>query len=152
MPFCPNCGKEVSEGAVFCPSCGSKLAESEVRPTTAKKRHLSITVCAILLFICVVPHIINMVDFMSYGDIAGSISQLFFSIFALVAGYFLWKSKKIGGIIGLAYAIITAIASLVSFAYVPQWYPVIDLIFDLSFSTAIIILIVVGWKHLKYPQ
>jgi len=25
MPFCPNCGKEVSMDSVFCPSCGSEL-------------------------------------------------------------------------------------------------------------------------------
>jgi len=28
MAFCPNCGKEVSEGAVFCRSCGFNLNES----------------------------------------------------------------------------------------------------------------------------
>jgi len=25
MPFCPNCGKEVSEGIKFCPECGERL-------------------------------------------------------------------------------------------------------------------------------
>lgn len=25
MPFCPNCGKEVSSDSAFCPSCGSNL-------------------------------------------------------------------------------------------------------------------------------
>jgi len=25
MPFCPNCGKEVSEGVKFCPECGQRL-------------------------------------------------------------------------------------------------------------------------------
>lgn len=25
MPFCPNCGKEVSEDAKFCPECGQSL-------------------------------------------------------------------------------------------------------------------------------
>jgi len=25
MPFCPNCGKEVSEGVKFCPDCGQRL-------------------------------------------------------------------------------------------------------------------------------
>jgi len=27
MPFCPNCGKEVSEDMEFCPKCGQKLRE-----------------------------------------------------------------------------------------------------------------------------
>jgi uncharacterized membrane protein YvbJ len=25
--FCPNCGKELSEGATFCPFCGTKIEE-----------------------------------------------------------------------------------------------------------------------------
>ena len=25
MPFCPKCGKEVSEGFMFCPGCGQRL-------------------------------------------------------------------------------------------------------------------------------
>ena len=24
--FCPNCGKEIQEGAGFCPSCGNKVS------------------------------------------------------------------------------------------------------------------------------
>lgn len=151
MPFCPYCGKEITEGTLFCPNCGTKLAESEARAITEVKRPLSITACAILLFICAVPHIIKMVDLINYGDFASSISQLFLSIFALVAGYFLWKSKKIGGIIGIAYAIITAVASIALFAYFSQRYTIYDFIYDLSLSIAIIILIVIGWKHLKYP-
>ena len=27
MPFCSNCGKEVSEGVKFCPECGEGLKE-----------------------------------------------------------------------------------------------------------------------------
>jgi len=26
MPFCPNCGKEISEDMTFCPECGRQLA------------------------------------------------------------------------------------------------------------------------------
>jgi len=151
MPFCANCGKEVSEGAVFCPSCGSKLAELEARPITEVKRPLSITICAILLFICALIHIINTVDFIVIYDLAGSISQLFFSIFALVAGCFVWKSKEIGGIIGIAYGILSTIALLSFLAYFSEWVTVYGLIIDFSLNTAIIMLIIVGWKHLKHP-
>jgi len=28
MPFCPNCGKEVSEGVTFCPECGQRLKQA----------------------------------------------------------------------------------------------------------------------------
>ena len=28
MAFCPNCGKEISEGAVFCGNCGNKIGKS----------------------------------------------------------------------------------------------------------------------------
>ncbi|MCK4354205.1 MAG: hypothetical protein KAW83_03020 [Dehalococcoidia bacterium] len=140
----------MKEGAVFCPFCGTKLAESGARPITEVKRHLSITICAILLFICALIHIINMGDFMAYGDFAGSIGQLFFVLFALIAGLFLWKSKEIGGIIGLAYGIISTIATLALLAYFSEWVTVYGLIIDFSLNTAIIILIIVGWKHLKH--
>ena len=35
MPFCPNCGREVSEDALVCPYCGKKLG-TELVP--AEKR------------------------------------------------------------------------------------------------------------------
>ena len=89
-------------------------------------------------------------DFMAYGDFAGSIGQLFFVLFALIAGLFLWKSKEIGGIIGLAYGIISTIATLALLAYFSEWVTVYGLIIDFSLNTAIIILIIVGWKHLKH--
>lgn len=89
-----------------------------------------------------------MVDFVvNYEYLTGSITQLFFSIFALVAGCFLLKSKEIGGIIGIAYAILTASDTLL----VAQELSVYWIIFDVSLSIAIIILIVIGWKHLKHP-
>lgn len=150
MPFCPDCGKEIRESAVFCPSCGTELASREARPITEVKRHLSITICAILLFICALIHIINMVDFILIYDLAGSVAQLFFSIFALVAGCFLWKSKEIGGIIGIAYGIISTIVTLAFLAYFSEWVTVYDVIIDFSLNIAIIILIIVGWKHLKH--
>lgn len=30
MPFCRNCGNEVSEGAEYCPSCGTVIASAEL--------------------------------------------------------------------------------------------------------------------------
>ena len=33
MPFCPNCGAELSEGANFCGKCGSKLAAAPAAPS-----------------------------------------------------------------------------------------------------------------------
>ena len=151
MPFCPHCGKEIREGAAFCPFCGTRLIESEAPPITERKRHLSITACAILLFVCALIHIINMVDFILIYDLAGSVAQLFFSIFALVAGCFLWKLKEIGGIIGIAYAILSTIATLSFLSFFSEWVTVYDVIIDFSLNIAIIILIIVGWKHLKHP-
>jgi len=49
MPFCPNCGKEVSSDSAFCPSCGSNLkgtkkgsppASSQKKVTTTEKAGL----------------------------------------------------------------------------------------------------------------
>jgi hypothetical protein len=151
MRFCPNpeCGKEVKEGAVFCPFCGTRLAESEPRPTTETKRHISVTVCAVLLFISSFIHIINIVDFIAYGDLTSSIIQLFMCIFAGVAGYLLLKSKQIGAIIGIAYSSISIISSISLVVQLPAYFTVYDIIFDLCLDTATIILIVIGWKHLK---
>lgn len=33
--FCPNCGKEIEEGAVFCKHCGTKAGEVQNQPETA---------------------------------------------------------------------------------------------------------------------
>ena len=32
MPFCTNCGNQLTEGAVFCPNCGTRTAEGESPP------------------------------------------------------------------------------------------------------------------------
>jgi hypothetical protein len=36
MPFCPSCGKEVSEGITFCPECGERLKKG-VTPEEKQK-------------------------------------------------------------------------------------------------------------------
>lgn len=37
MPFCPNCGKEVSEDAKFCPGCGQRIGgQQEPTPDNHK--------------------------------------------------------------------------------------------------------------------
>jgi len=35
MPFCPNCGREVSPEAAFCPSCGYNLKSTAAVPSPA---------------------------------------------------------------------------------------------------------------------
>ena len=49
MPFCPNCGKEISSNSAFCPSCGSNLkgtkkgsppASSQKKTTATEKTGL----------------------------------------------------------------------------------------------------------------
>ena len=37
MKYCPNCGKEIVEGALFCDSCGTKL-ESSIKTSNEIKR------------------------------------------------------------------------------------------------------------------
>lgn len=146
MPFCPSCGKEVSEYASFCPNCGTKLAQLETLPTASMKRHPTITASAILLFICAFIHFIDMVDYAAmYEDLVSSIVALFACIIAVVAGSYLWKSKEIGGIFGIAYAVLTGIPIL--FPEV-EYLPVILIVI---LNTPIIILIIIGWKHLKHP-
>jgi len=148
MPRCPNpeCGKEVEEGAVYCPHCGTKLAK-------AAKRNILITVCVILLVIFSLIHLSNMLDYATiYGDFSGSIGQLFFGAFALVAAYFLWKSEEIGGILGIVYAIFSMIAPLSVTIHpeaIPFEYGVYDIIFDVCSSIVLIIFLGIGWKSLK---
>ncbi len=46
MPYCPKCGKEVSEDAVYCPNCGASLKEGarprESYPRVGALGHLSL--------------------------------------------------------------------------------------------------------------
>jgi len=43
MPFCPNCGKEVTEDTKFCPECGKRLikTQSEQPATSALYKEVS---------------------------------------------------------------------------------------------------------------
>lgn len=38
MPFCPNCGTEVSEGSMYCTNCGKGLKIGGRSETNSKKR------------------------------------------------------------------------------------------------------------------
>ena len=40
MPFCPNCGKEVSKDTKFCPKCGQSLDRDEAPSLDNKEREL----------------------------------------------------------------------------------------------------------------
>jgi uncharacterized repeat protein (TIGR02543 family) len=52
MPFCPNCGTEVSEGTQFCPGCGSRLTiEQHVKRMSKKKLAGIIVGCIIGIII-----------------------------------------------------------------------------------------------------
>jgi hypothetical protein len=42
MPFCPNCGKEVSEGGSFCPDCGQRLKVGVTPENTSGQGKLAI--------------------------------------------------------------------------------------------------------------
>ena len=35
MPFCPDCGTEVSEETRFCPACGKRLIKAQSEQSTA---------------------------------------------------------------------------------------------------------------------
>ena len=38
MPYCPNCGAQVQEGASFCTNCGSRLAQPSQAPAQAQSQ------------------------------------------------------------------------------------------------------------------
>src|SRR3989304_3387573 len=43
MPFCPKCGKEVSQGAITCPSCGAQIGSSDLHVLNAAIRDRNVT-------------------------------------------------------------------------------------------------------------
>ena len=153
--FCPGCGKEIEEDAVYCPFCGAKLAEASAQQPTARKRHVAITASVILLCFFFLMYILTVIDFITYeGFTTGAILHLFMGAFALVAAYFLWQSKGIGGVIGIVYALIEMLWPLTSYSLglyaLGIQYALLDLAFDTGLDAILIILIVIGRKSLKF--
>jgi predicted nucleic acid-binding Zn ribbon protein len=55
MPFCPDCGTQVSEDTQFCPECGRQLAIEQAVKGKSKKRLAGIIVgCLIAIIVTVV--------------------------------------------------------------------------------------------------
>jgi len=53
MPFCPDCGTQVSEETQFCPECGHPLAIGQPARGTSKKKIAGIVVACIVAIILV---------------------------------------------------------------------------------------------------
>jgi hypothetical protein len=58
MPFCPSCGKDVTENTAFCPSCGRSFASSATRSPKAatplrqtKMRRLILVVVVVVILV-----------------------------------------------------------------------------------------------------
>lgn len=54
MPFCPNCGTEVSEDTQFCPECGRPLAIGQAVKGKSKKKLAGIIAACIIAIIVIV--------------------------------------------------------------------------------------------------
>jgi predicted nucleic acid-binding Zn ribbon protein len=54
MPFCPNCGAEVSEEAQFCPECGRRLTTEQKVKRMSKKKIAGIIVGSIIGLIIII--------------------------------------------------------------------------------------------------
>ena len=54
MPFCPNCGKELSEDTRFCPECGRPVAAGPVVKRERKKKLAGIIVACTLAIIAAI--------------------------------------------------------------------------------------------------
>ncbi|MCX5775575.1 MAG: zinc-ribbon domain-containing protein [Firmicutes bacterium] len=49
MPFCRNCGKELSEKDVYCPSCGAARLNQNEKPKNASDYSETLGIVAIIL-------------------------------------------------------------------------------------------------------
>jgi len=101
LPFCPNCGAEVSPQNKFCPSCGAQLAMAASAPARsgterrienqkpAVERLLSgiqMGLGVILLVLGVLLLLTPVLGFAVFFVVVGLVS--------LAAGYGLWKQKS----------------------------------------------------------
>ncbi len=121
--------------------------------TSKPERHIATTIAAILFIIAGIFSIIGAIALLVLGSIAGVkipsmelllkeiiatlVLVLAIGIFDFLAGYWLWKNLKKGGILGLILAGLAVITSAAS-------GNMLGLLLDLF----IIVLIAIGWKNL----
>lgn len=103
--FCPECGKEVEEGAIFCPDCGAKVGRgSQVAPPISSKTTKPLGVILIIVYTILFGLLgikggtLYFVGFMagelSFGVFLGLL-VLPLGILGLVAVYGLWNLESL---------------------------------------------------------
>ena len=79
MKYCPNCGKEIVEGASFCDNCGAKLGEENQNQTSYSTRSMPIlpnrNIAVSLILSLVTCGIYNIYWFIMMTDESNSISD-----------------------------------------------------------------------------
>ncbi|MBI4258923.1 MAG: zinc-ribbon domain-containing protein [Thaumarchaeota archaeon] len=74
MPFCPNCGKEVPDGAAFCSSCGANLLApaspipQEKQVSKTMRRPIGVAVITILEGVAGILFILSGISILDIGS------------------------------------------------------------------------------------
>jgi hypothetical protein len=131
MPFCPKCGREITQPADYCPFCGTALRPSTVEKAESRAvRPFSITIASILFMIFGVLGFISSSTMLIGGAAITSVPLIgwllgpivlfvgiigfIFSVLDIIAGVLLWDSKKSGGIIGIISCVSSFLVGLIT--------------------------------------
>lgn len=149
--FCLKCGKVLPEDIDYCPQCGQRVTGAK---TFAAERPGVITAAAIICGALGVLILFSSAGFLTKTAIelhglplslallvSLGVIVLIFGVLYLIAGTLLWKSKRRGGIIGIALGALGIILSVMTLSGLSY--------FIMLPGIVVIILIVVGWSKLR---
>jgi len=166
--ICEACAVEVS-GRLYCRACIGKVKVEE-RRVAKPERATVITVASILFFVFGALGIASSILLISLGTLLSSLPgthplwsmvrgwlslsasiliiiglvSLLTSVLDIVAGYWLWRSLKVGGVLGI---ISCALGIFLSMPFVAL--DVVSTSIGIIINIALIVLIAVGWNTLK---
>ena len=146
--ICEECAVEVA-GKLYCKEDVRKIITEEKR---APRRVASITVASVLFYMFGIFGIIGSIFLLVFTP-ALAIKNFFFSTLGIAAGYWLWNSRKKGGILGIILCIRGILLGPgetmmeAEALGIPNWefYAGIDILLNIL----LIVLIALGWHILK---
>lgn len=67
--FCPNCGREVSEGSAFCPYCGAQMSNVQYSaPITKRENVLALIGFILSFFVAIAGLICSIIAYKNYKE------------------------------------------------------------------------------------